>query len=146
MFGFLSIVNNTILAYFWAYAGIPGVDGISPFGDEQEMVSFDVSAPIGYTYCILFILIGTLELLLIKPAYDKLCWNTFQEIGSDMHIQTCYRNFEVAKGSWNLLFWFSGVEMSTVFFFEDNAKRRIVLFIIYACYAVGLVFGYFAVR
>ena len=110
------------------------------------MVKFDVSPTIGTTYCLLFIIIGILEILLIKPAYDKLCWDTFQQIGSDMHIQTCYQNFEVAKGSWNLLFWFSGVEFATIFFFEDNAKRRIVFLIIYAGYVVGLVFGFFAVR
>lgn len=134
-----------MLTFFWAFAGIPGIDGLSPFGDEMEEVHFDVSPLIAWFFSVFFTLLLICELLLMKPAYDKLCWNTFQEIGSDVHIQTCYQNFEVAKGSWILLFWFSGVEMSTVFFFEDNIIRRTSFIVIAIIYAVGLVIGYLAV-
>lgn len=135
-----------MLVFFWSFAGIPGVDGLSPFGDEAEAVSFDVSPIIGWFNTILFSLLLTMEVLLIKPAYDKLCWNTFQEIGSDVHIQTCYQNFEVAKGSWILLMGFSGVEMSTVFFFEDDFLRFTIFAISAICYFGGLIVGYMAVR
>jgi hypothetical protein len=35
-FGFLSFVNNAILSFFWAYAGIPGVSGLKLFGDADD--------------------------------------------------------------------------------------------------------------
>lgn len=146
IFAFLSIVNNVMLTFFWAYAGIPGVDGLSPFGEEGEEVVFDVSATVGWCFSITFTTFLVLELLLIKPAYDKLCWNTFQQIGSDAHIQICYQNFEVAKGSWILLFWFSCVEFGTVLFFEDNRFRFWSFIVVAVIYSGGLIFGFIGVR
>lgn len=146
IFGFLSLVNNAILAYFWAYAGIPGVDGFSPMDAEsEEEVTFDVTPLIGWTMSILFILFGSLELLLIKPCYNKLCWIAYQKIGSDVHMQQCYKNYEVAKGSWILFFWFTGVECSTIFFFENNTVRAILLAVLALVYVGGLAAGYQAV-
>lgn len=146
IFGFISIVNNIMLIFFWAYAGIPGVDGLSPFGEEGEEVTFDVSAIIGWGCSIFFTLNLTCILLLIKPAYDKLCWNTFQQIGSDVHIQTCYQNFEVAKGSWLLLFWFSAVEFSSILFFEDDRVRFWIFVVLFIGYLGGLILGFIAVK
>lgn len=146
IFGFLSIVNNVMLIFFWAYAGIPGVDGLSPLGSEGEEVSFDISAGMGYFNSILFFLLMICELILIKPAYNKLCWNTFQQIGSDVHIQTCYQNYEVAKGSWIMLMWFSFVEFSTVLFFEDEMAPLITFSILFIAYFIGLGMGFKAVR
>ena len=86
-----------------------------------------------------------IEIVLMCPAYDKLCWNTYLKIGSDNYIQYCYRNSEIAKGAWMLLFWFSGIEMSTVFFFENNTRRFVSFLVVAAVYCVGRVMGYQAV-
>lgn len=135
-----------MLIFFWSYAGIPGVAGLSPLGQEGEEVIFEVSAFVGWFNSITFTLFLIIELALIKPAYDKLVWNTFQEIGSDVHIQTCYQNFEVAKGSWVMLIFFGTIEIAGVMFFEDSNVRLVVFGIASMVYIGALIVGAIAVR
>lgn len=117
-----------------------------PFGDEDDEVNFRVPKAIAFFGFMFFMLVLLSVIALMKPAYDKLKWNTFQEIGSDVHLQTCYQNFEVAKGTWLLLFWYSGVEISTVFFFEDQETRIYIESALGIIYVLMLVVGYLAVR
>ena len=140
-------MNNFIQAFFWAYASISNVSGIlAPFGGSSEEIKLTIEPGVGWAFMGVFIGFAVFEVLLIRPAYDKLCWNTYQQIGSDNFIQKCYRNFEVAKGAWMLMFWFSGVECSTIFFFENNTRRIIIFGVVCAIYVTAIIFGFLAVR
>ena len=146
IFGLLSAVNNTMLALFWAYTSIPQIEGIvAPLGGTTEAINFKIFPPVGWFFFAAFIALGVIEMMLLQPCYDKLCWNTFKKIGSDDYIQKCYRNFEFAKGAWMLLIWYSLVEFTSLFFFENRVGRMIWFGIFAVLHLANLGFGYYSV-
>ena len=105
-------------------------------------MTFDLKSYFAFPLCIFHILIQIIIFLLAKPVYEKLAWENFSSIGSDLFMQEAFKYYEIAKGTMVTLMVVSLPHFGFMIFFEKNIILTVSYILLLLLFMTIIYFAY----